>query len=188
MNYFDMLPLELLHEIARDSELAYKALLAYPRFARAVSYDMRLDYMVGFGHDVRVRYGRMEWHRNGFTHRCGNPAIVNLDGAEFWHRDGKMHRDGGGPAYKSSNCEQWYQNGELHRVDGPASIYVDYYNGFSNGKICNAYEIMLINNRVNKWFQNGVLHREDGPAIVYKDGEQRWYHNGILIRTEKPNV
>lgn len=56
MNYLDYLPMELLHEIARDSEPAYKSLiLAYPRFARAVTPGARIDYVVHFGHNVHVR-------------------------------------------------------------------------------------------------------------------------------------
>ena len=133
MNYFDLLPTELLHVIAQDSEPAYKALLVYPRFARAFSYDKRLDYMVGFGHNVRVRHGpaliyrdgEQRWYRDDKPHRDNGPAIIYANGDERWYRNGELHRDYGPAVIYTNGDEEWRQNGELHRDYGPAVILVN---------------------------------------------------------------
>lgn len=136
MNYFNLLPTELLHVIAQDSEPAYKALLVYPRFARAVSYDKRLDYMVGFGHNVRVHNSSIEWTRHKLLHRRGNPAAINYNGDVLWYRNGLAHRDDGPAIIHRDGEQRWYRDGKLHRNDGPALI-------LANGD--------------ERWYRNGVL-------------------------------
>lgn len=124
MNYLDMLPLELLHQIAQDSEPAYYALLSYPRFARVVTLKRRIDYMVGFGHNVCMRKDRIMWLRNNLRHRKDGPAVICTDGSMEWYRSGKHHRDNG-PAIQRDSFIAWMQNGIVHREDGPAcNVYV----------------------------------------------------------------
>lgn len=174
----DVLLPELLHEIAGKSVAAYRALvLACPRFARDVSYDRRLDYMVSFGFDCRVINSRhctmIVWTQYGKKHRIGGPAVIYENGhlgwcvngslyytltprgSEFWTQDGKLHREDG-PAYIEKSDEDteyhWYRRGRLHRVGGPA-VYGD------------NYEI---------WMVNGDLHRLDGPAHIAA-GCKTWF-------------
>lgn len=109
MNLLELLPMELLHEIARDSESAYKALLSYPRFARAVEYDRRLDYMVLFGHDVRVVKRFIKWSRNGVPHRLRQPAHTHEDGSKYYYQNGNLHRDDG-PALIEVVSANWYRS------------------------------------------------------------------------------
>ena len=166
MNYLDMLPLELLHEIAGDSEPAYKTLIcAYSRFARDVSPGKRLDYMVGFGHNVLVSKKCTRWIRNGILHRKGGPAIIKTDDTKEWYCNGVIHRDNG-PAMKYANgTKLWYRSGQPHREDGPAIFYC-------NGTI--------------KWYRNGVPHRDDGPALIFPNGTQVWYRDGKIHRDDGP--
>ena len=158
MNYFDRLPIELLHEIAGDSEPAYSALLAYPRFARAVTPGTRIDYMVGFGHDVHVYKDSIKWYRNGLRHRLNDYATAHIDGTKKWYQDGKHHREGGPALIYADGVKLWCRDNLLHREDGPAVTY-------PNGR--------------EAWYQDNLLHREDGPAVTHPDGRQDWYLYGI---------
>lgn len=190
MNYLDYLPPEILHKIAGDSEPAYFALiLSYPRFARAVNYDNRLDYMISFGHDVRVINNCIVWSRNGTPHRCGYPAILYPNGEEQWYYNGKKHRDGG-PAVTSPNGKKWYQNGLWHRIDGPAVLYFTNPDEWHQHKGQNiiAFPPNNYGHAYLLWYRNGKKHRSDGPAVIHANGDQRWYRNGLLHRDKGPAI
>lgn len=134
MNYLDSLPLELLHEIAQDSEPAYKALtLAYPRFARAVTPILRIDYMIGFGHGVHIKDNFIVWTHNGKIHRRGNPAIINAVGDKFWYLSGVRHR-GNGPAIIHTNGSfkmEFYivmeNRQQFMRMEKSSGVRMDFY-------------------------------------------------------------
>ena len=164
MNYFDLLPLELLREIAADSEPAYKALLSCPRFARAVTPGQRIDYMIGFGHDVRVDMCCIMWRRNEKLHRIGMPAIIRDSNNEEWWVNGIRHRVDG-PALTNRIGKFWYRNGLRHRDDGPSQNYTYGH---------------------KEWYHNGVLHRKDGPAIINTRGKE-WWVDGVFIRARSSN-
>lgn len=166
MNYLDLLPLELLHVIARDSEPAYKALLAYPRFAHVVTPGTRIDYMVHFGHNVRVnKYGNA-WTRNGIIHRKDCPALIRTNGHVEWWVNGLRHRDGE-PAVIGLMGKFWYRRGMRHRDDGPA---------------------LQFNDGSEFWYRDGLRHRDDGPAFIYADGNKYWYNNGKHIQQSSGNM
>lgn len=97
MALFDLLPDDLLHEIAAVCEGSYKALvLSYPRFARQITPGRRVDYRIAFGHSVQVvkAYGGFcRWTRRGKKHRLDGPAI---DGPAIqkWRADSAQCRTG----------------------------------------------------------------------------------------------
>lgn len=95
MNYLDILPLEILHEIAGKSEPAYKAMLAYPRFTRAITPGTRIDYMVYFGHNVHIYKHAIVWSCKDISHPKDGPARITTAGSVEYYQNGKLHRDGG---------------------------------------------------------------------------------------------
>lgn len=137
MSYLDILPLELLHEIAGKSEPAYYAMLVYPRFARAITPGTRIDYMVAFGYNVSINRHYTHWTHNGTLHRKDGPALICTDGSKKWFQNGLKHCDDGPAVIKANEVEMWYSNGVKHREDGPAVMYAD-------------------GNTV--WYRNGVFH------------------------------
>lgn len=174
MNFFDTLPLELLHVIACESEPAYKAMLAYPRFARDVTPSTLIDYMIVFGHDVHFHIDRIEWSRNNLLHRINGPAVAYLLEYSFscvefytdeydmiWHFN---YADDEHEIEKYGD-ELWYRNGLKHRDIEPAVIYA---NGF------------------REWYQDDVLHRDDGPARIREIGDKEWYQHGLKHRDNGP--
>lgn len=192
MNYFDTLPIELLHEIADKSEPAYQAMLAYPRFARATTYDMRLDYRVRFGHDVCIDKDEIIWTRNGTPHRLDGPAKQSVDCGNLWYRNGELHRDNA-PAVidVGGGALEWYRNGKIHRDDGPARIenhgtfLIQWYRndklhrigGPASVNVFYDIEFYMV------WYRDGVIHRDDGPAVVNTECDSVcWYHNGKIHR------
>lgn len=123
-----MLPLEILHQIAKQDIQAYRALLAIPEFAR--SQDLKLDFMVHFGHTVLIEGNTIKWFLENKPHGIDGPAIQMWDNngqliCEWWFKFGKYHRDDG-PAFQEWNadgqiiCEQWYRDGIFHRDGAPA--------------------------------------------------------------------
>lgn len=187
------LPLELLDELAVD-ESSYRALLSIPKFARSITPNRRIDFMIKFKHTVEIGFEPsysfrylleiddydhlmdedatldrtfIIWKRNGKIHRLDGPALTNGAGYELWFRDDKIHRDNY-PAFKSSDGELWYKHGKLHREDGPAVI--------DNVLHCRWY------------YRNGDPHREDGPACIDKRNNRRGYwKNGEYSRKDWRN-
>ncbi len=97
----DVLPAELLHIIASCGQDIYCTLVkSYPRFARLITAEIRLEYMTKFGFDYYISAKSTRWTRNGKLHRADGPAIMWTDG----------------------DCE-YYINDERHRTDGPATIW-----------------------------------------------------------------
>lgn len=183
MNYLDILPEEILYEIAKDSEPTYKALLAYPRFARAITPGTRLDYMVLFGHNIHVYNHATVWLRNCHTHRIDGPARITTVGGVEWYQNGELHRDGGPAMEYSSGAKFWYQNGEKHRDNGPAATFPDgSEEWYQHGKRHRdgAPAVIYGCDNVSYWYQHGILHRNDGPAVSDNTGDEDWYFNGVL--------
>jgi hypothetical protein len=52
--------------------------------------------------NIRLRYDRLEYAKEGKSHRENGPAIIDWDGSEQWYLNNKMHRIGG-PAYTNYN-------------------------------------------------------------------------------------
>ena len=143
----DILPSELLDLIASMKEPAYKAMLAYPRFARAVTPRRLLDYKESFGHSTHILKNNTEYRRNGLRHRLDGPASISDDGLEIWYRNGVWHRVDDEPTITHPDGRRyWYRNGVLHRDDGPAVIR-------ANGD--------------KFWYRNGVMIRTPYRRIIF---------------------
>lgn len=133
MDLVEILPVEILHLIAAVSPESYRAMLALPPFARSLDPGVITDYMIMFGHSVRITYCIIAWERRGKLHRIGGPALEYLNGAE-WHRNRCLRMDE--PPDTLGVDRFWYKDGELHRDDGPAVELADdgskwYCNGMS---------------------------------------------------------
>lgn len=121
----DELPLEILDSIAED-EFYYRGMLAIPFFARTITPSRRIDFMIKFGHSIKITNRKIEWSVNGKCHRADGPAREFADGHKEWYVNGKLHRDDG-PAIECENGDkEWFINDKLHRLDGPA---VEFENG-----------------------------------------------------------
>lgn len=121
----DLLPLELLHFIAHDSELVYYALLSIPRFARSLTLINIGAYMIHFGFTIEVNNICMIWKRHGKLHYKSAPAMVFLDGRTMWYRNDVCGRDDGPAVTYPEGYQTWYRNDLIHREDGPADIHPD---------------------------------------------------------------
>lgn len=161
-----MLPVDVYHTIAVESEGAYRAMLAIPQFAREITASRRVDYMIHFGHAVKIARGKIVWTRHGKPHRLDGPAVEGVYGC-VWKVNGAVHRVGGPAVVLSDGYREWRINGQLHREDGPA-MESEY--GWS------------------RWYFNGQLHREGGPAVQDPDGSYEWWFNGYLHRDCGPAI
>lgn len=178
----DYLPLETLHLIAQD---AYYGLLAYPRFARSLTLDKRLDYAIDRGHTVEITKNQILWKWRGLTHRNDGPAISTPYYEEWYHYDTKHRMDG--PSHVSLlGDERWCLYGKLHQSDGPAFIQQVKYDGYAIGWVP-AYHIDQIEGIEYSWYEMGKLHRDNDPAYICET-EEWWYQNDELHRTDGPAV
>lgn len=163
-----MLPVEILHVIAAESPLAYRALLSLPPFAWSLDPGIIADYMIHFGHSVEIDGRCTRWYYHGKPHRLDGPAVENIHGTSFWYKEGKLRRADGPSIIYVTGYREWYFEGRLHRLDGPATGGC-VYGGES-------------------WWQNGKMHRVGGPAQVFYDGSKRWLQNGLLHGIGGPAV
>lgn len=161
-----MLPVELLHLIARESPASYRAMLALPAFARSLDPGTITDYMILFGHSVAISRYSISWTRNGLLHRLDGPAHETIDGVRIWCQYDKFHREGGPAVEHADGRLRWYKRGKLHRVGGPAVYDPD------DGSA--------------EWYLEGSRHREDGPAVIAADGSTEWYYEGCRHREDGP--
>lgn len=184
---FDLLPAELLHQIAQDSTEAYRGLiLSYARFARAVSYDQRLDYMIAGGIGISTYHNLcyypydptkigIAWTRNGKCHRVGGPTVSTAD-YSIWYYDGKIHRTDG-PAITCNVCNSqvWFRHGKIHREDDRPAVKINNH----KDPVCDCAVSILLYEEfqfdlsfkleyMRGWYKNGEIHREIVPAVVYK--------------------
>lgn len=209
MNYFDQIPTELLHVIARDSEPAYKALiLAYPRFARVITPGNRIAYMIYFGHNVRVNKNRIEWFRRDLLHRIDGPAVVYvIDFGELWYKDAKrddgptidhddIKEDDDDDYVAPSSLEKhntgdeiWYKNGVKHRDNGPATTYeFGCKEWWQRGKLHREDGPAVKYGDYEDWRIDGWRHRIGGPAVIKESGEKKWYYSGLKHRDGFPAI
>lgn len=142
MNHFDLLPAELLDQIASADRGVYWPLATgYPRFSRSLTAGRRVDFAIGFGYKVRMSKNCIEWTLKGKIHRTDGYA---------------QHRDG---------TKYWYIHGVCHRDDGPAIVNEwEIAAVFNNGKYSSIMQWPLVD-----WAKNGKRHRKNGPATVYAD-------------------
>jgi hypothetical protein len=138
------LPLEILFHIASFDVGSYRAMLSVSRFARSLSPDKVVDFMILFGYSVEIdKYG-VFWYLNGKPHRQarhgdpGGPAMEWWNGNKYWYLNGNLHRSDGPAVETEIGDKEWWRFGVRHRVDGPA---IEWRNG-------DRY-----------WYLNGVLHR-----------------------------
>jgi hypothetical protein len=178
----DLVPLEILHQIASCDMQSYRALLTVPVFARSVScthtqykcYEKTIDYMIRFGYHVRIDASGILWCLNNELHRADGPAMDTLRGNKFWYRYGVKHRNSSkngmdDPAITWSNGNrEWWYHGRRHRIGAPAIIYIYGH---------------------KEWWYHGRRHRIGAPAIIDTDGHKEWYLNGELhSQNDKPAV
>jgi len=158
----DLLPLEIIDQLA-DSESTYRALLSYPPFARSITIGRRFDFMIKFGHDVKINKWIdmcIDYRRNGHLHRLDGPAREYENGDKIWFQNHQLHRVNE-PVIEYKGSKEWWQNGGLHRLDGPA---IEHENGDK------------------EWFQHGQRHRLDGPAIEYTNGNMLYFNHGVAAQ------
>lgn len=154
------LPPEILHKIAHHDEQTYRGMLSFPLFARSVDVSTKLDYMIHFGHDIKITANKIIWRKNCLLHRAENPAVEYLDGSKEWYQNGEIHRTDGPAVERPNGYRAWHQNGGLHREGGPARTWKD---------------------GSEEWWQNGKLHRIGGPAAKYSNGSTEWWQDGKRI-------
>jgi hypothetical protein len=79
------LVLEMLYVIAAVDEQSYKAMLAVPLFARSLTPDKVVDFMIAFGYSVEITKNHIGWYLNGKRHR---PALEWANGYKRWYLNG----------------------------------------------------------------------------------------------------
>lgn len=129
-----------------------------------------------------------QWLVDRELHREDGPALIAYapDGSitrEEYQVHGKFHRDGDLPARISKDSESgdfdeaYFVNGEFHRSNGPASTYVDGFQGTTT----------------EGWYRYGQRHRIDGPAVIVRNTdtgkvvELEYYRHGRLVKPPKPS-
>lgn len=149
----DSLPVEILGEIAGNSEETYHAIALTMRlFAIGLTPGVIVDWQIHFGHHVKITSKKIQWSRHGKLHRIDGPALIYVYG-KFHQVDYNIHSYWWGVHW-------WYRDGIIHRNGGPAVLYL--HGG-------------------QRWYRDGKLHRDDGPAEVLDGGTQRWYKDGLPI-------
>ena len=113
----DILPIELLHEIASYDEASYKALLAIPLFARSLTPRIIVDYQYSFGYSVSadsdINGDYVFWMLNWKLHRRDGPAIEYKNGDKEWYINGKRHRKDGPAIECADGRKEWWINGRM---------------------------------------------------------------------------
>ena len=82
------LPLEILHVIAGCDVATYRSMLCLPNFARSLSVNNRVDFMISFGYSVNIKQSAIKWYLNDKLHRVDGPAVEYADGVKKWYLNG----------------------------------------------------------------------------------------------------
>lgn len=131
----DSLPIELLDIIASHGSSIYYGLLGYKFFADTLKPGKIVDYMILFGHSVKINKYKIEWYLKDCLHRTDGPAIEYIRGSKQWYLNGVPHRDSDLPAHEDNDgYKAWYRYGKRHRDNGPAIIWhTGHKEWFKNG-------------------------------------------------------
>ena len=105
------LPLEILHVIAGCDVAAYRSMLCLPNFARSLSVNSRVDFMISFGYSVNIDQSAIRWYLNEELHRVDGPAVEYVSGYKEWCLNGKRHRVDGPAVEYASGAKEWWLNG-----------------------------------------------------------------------------
>lgn len=135
----DWLPMELWHHIADTDERTYRAMLAFPEFARSLTPSVRMDHRVALGHSVHLTSLATWWVVRGEISRLDGPALqvvgllsIHASGStapESWLYNGWRHRVGGPAETSLDGTRRWFEHGELLMQDFPVKTGIFWNTG-----------------------------------------------------------